>query len=72
VQAATIANATEWQGYEAADTMQRVLNGEQPDPKGTNTDPIKLLTWDNVPPAGQHFDGDVDYAAAYKKLWGLG
>jgi ribose transport system substrate-binding protein len=70
VLAATVGNATEWQGYEAADTMQRTLNGEPPDPKGTHSDPIKLLTWDNVP--DKPFAGDVDYAAEYKKLWGVG
>ena len=70
VLAATVANATEWQGYEAADTMQRVLNGEEPDPQGTNTDPIKLMTRENVP--DKPFTGDIDFAGEYEKLWGVG
>lgn len=71
-QVATIAIAFAWQGWEAADTLNRAFNGEKPDPKGTNTDPLKLLTKENLPPPGQHFEGtEANYEQHYEELWGV-
>lgn len=61
-----------WMGYAAVDTMQRLFSDVplDPDGRGLKTEGLKWLTWDNVPAEG-NWDGDVDYQAEYRKLWGI-
>ncbi|MGE0066755.1 MAG: sugar ABC transporter substrate-binding protein [Solirubrobacterales bacterium] len=68
---ATVANATQWQGWQAYDALIRHWDDLEINEEVTERDPIKLLTWENPPPPGQYFEGDADYMAEYEKLWGL-
>jgi ribose transport system substrate-binding protein len=72
IQTATIANATQWQAWEAFDTLNRHFDKLNIPSNGVNTDPIKLLTWENPPPAGSYFEGEeANYQQHYKELWGV-
>jgi ribose transport system substrate-binding protein len=70
VQTATVANATQWQAWEAYDVLNRTFNEQKIPENALATDSIKLLTWENPPPAGQYFEGnEADYKGHYEKLW---
>lgn len=70
IQTATVANATQWQAWEAYDVLNRAFNGQKIPKNALATDPIKLLTWDNPPPAGQYYEGnEADYKGHYEELW---
>jgi ribose transport system substrate-binding protein len=70
-QQATVAVPYEWSGWAAVDEMLRAM-AEQP--LVNENIPFALITKEvNLPAAGQPFTGkEVDFAAEYKKLWGLG
>ncbi len=55
-----------WEGYAAVDTLNRVLNGEEPESSG-----IGISFFDkehNLPDSGSA-KSPVDFAAAYEKAW---
>lgn len=70
---ATVATPLEWVGWSAIDELNRAFAGQAPAPQWTPNGagiPLKIVTKANIPPAGQSYTGDINYAAAYKKLWG--
>jgi ribose transport system substrate-binding protein len=68
-QAATVGAPVEWAGWAAIDNLNRLLNGEEV--VADDGLPVRLLTQDNVEPyLKTGWTGDVDFQAAYKKLWG--
>lgn len=66
--AATEGSANGWGAWAAIDNANRILQGEEPVDQNV---PSRLFTADNVDqvPAGQQWDGDVDYQAAFTKIW---
>ena len=63
-----------WEYWAALDAMNRLLHGETPPersfPSGIGA---QLFTKDrNLPPAGERFNGAVDFETAYRKAWGVG
>lgn len=72
IQNGDVANATQWQAWEAYDVLNREFNGEEIPDNAWATDPIKLLTWDNAPEAGTYFEGDeAEFEKHYEELWGV-
>ncbi|MBS1862098.1 MAG: sugar ABC transporter substrate-binding protein [Actinobacteria bacterium] len=72
IQNADVANATQWQAWEAYDVLNRTFGGQKIPSNAWNTDPIKLLTWENAPAAGTYFEGDeAEFEQHYKELWGV-
>ncbi|WP_131743309.1 sugar ABC transporter substrate-binding protein [Actinomadura roseirufa] len=69
-QVADVAVSYGWATWAAFDAFNRLFNKVQP--PADDGIPVRVLTKDNLPPAGQRFEGDLDYAAQYKKLWGVG
>lgn len=65
---ATVGGAMEWGVWAAMDNMNRVLAGEEAVEQNV---PIRLITAENVDSIepGGPWTGDVDYTAAYKKIW---
>ncbi|HEY0277166.1 MAG TPA: sugar ABC transporter substrate-binding protein [Solirubrobacterales bacterium] len=59
----------EWVSWGAMDALNRLFDGEKTVDEGI---PIKLLTKENLPPKGQPWTGEYDYASEYEKLWGVG
>lgn len=69
-QNAVVGYATPWGAYGSIDTAIRLLNGEAPQVQG---DGMLIIDADhNLPAAGKDYEGNVDFKAAYKKLWGIG
>lgn len=68
VQRVTVAQANEWWGWAALDNFNRIFNGE--DPVEDNV-PVKLMDESNLPPAGEDWQGDLDFRSEYKDLWGV-
>lgn len=66
-QAMTIANPAEWMGWQAADELARAFAGA---PAAEVPVPYRLLDAENAPETAG-WTGDLDYRAAFKKLWGL-
>jgi len=72
IQTATVANATQWQGWETIDALNRYFNEKELTPTVLHSDPFVLLTWDEVPPPGQYFEGnEANYQQHYEELWGV-
>lgn len=73
MQVATTAGALEWAAYGAVDELVRIFAGEQPIPGPTYTKwiPTRLFTEANIPKT-LPWEGDLDYAAEYERLWGVG
>lgn len=75
LQQADIAEPLEFVGWAAADQLNRAFNGEpvaeEWTPEGRGI-PIRLLTAENVPPKGEAYKGDIDFAKEFEKLWGVG
>lgn len=65
-QVATMAGPFEWIGWEQIDSLNRLFQGQKP---VDNVIQMKLMTKANLP-ASNTWSGDVDYQAAYKKVWG--
>jgi ribose transport system substrate-binding protein len=63
---ATVGLPIEWMSYGMVDNMNRLFAGQKPVDQGLR---VKLLTKANMPPSGA-WEGDTDFRAAYKKLWG--
>jgi ribose transport system substrate-binding protein len=70
VQAASIGYPLEWAGWAVVDDLNRYFNHEQLWP-GTKYLQFRLLTADNLPPSGASYQGDVDFRAKFKQLWGV-
>jgi ribose transport system substrate-binding protein len=68
VQAASLGYPIEWANWAAIDQVNRLLNGEEPVDAGV---PFKLFIKENLPPKGKPWQGDLDFRAEYRKLWGL-
>lgn len=66
-QAAVIGYPLEWAGWAAIDALNRAFQDEPLVDEGVR---FKLLTKENLPPAGESYVGDVDYEAKYEELWG--
>jgi len=66
-QNALIGYPLEWAGWGAIDDLNRVLQGQPLVPQGVD---FRLLTKDNLPPAGQSYTGDLDYKKHYLSIWG--
>ena len=64
-QAMTIANPAEWMGWEAVDELARAFAGS---PAADAPVPFRLIDAGNAPTTAG-WTGDVDYAAAFRKLW---
>jgi ribose transport system substrate-binding protein len=72
IQNGDIGNATQWQAWEAYDVLNRTFNGQSIPSNAWNTDPIKLLTWENAPAAGTYFEGaEAEFEKHYEELWGV-
>jgi ribose transport system substrate-binding protein len=68
-QAATVGAAYELSGWATVDEMLRYLAKQPFVPEDC---PFGLITKDlNMPDSGKVYTGNVDYASAYSKLWGL-
>ncbi|MEV7428297.1 sugar ABC transporter substrate-binding protein [Nocardioides sp. NPDC092400] len=65
---ASVGGAMEWGAWAAMDNMNRMLAGE--DAVEQNV-PIRLITAENIDTIepGGPWTGDIDYAAAYEKIW---
>jgi ribose transport system substrate-binding protein len=62
---------TRWEGFGAADWMNRLLHGQTPDPKTAATGiGHQLISASHLPAAGLVPD-TVDFAAIYDKSWGV-
>jgi ribose transport system substrate-binding protein len=68
-QVATQATPWGWCAWLAADFLNRALHHVNPTYKGGC--PSKVIDKSNAPPAGKLYDGDLNYQAAFKKLWGV-
>ena len=70
-EAATIANPAEWFGWQATNELVRAFAGE---PASKISPPGRLITKATAVdiPAGQGFNGDVDYEKAFESLWTTG
>ena len=66
-QVATQASAWGWCGWMTMDQLNRAMNDGEFVDKGC---PSKVLDETNLPAEGEEFDGDLDYQAEFKKLWG--
>lgn len=69
VQVATMASALEWAAWAGVDALNRLFNDQEP---VSTTPGYRLLTIDNLPPEGESYTGDVDYAERYLELWQVG
>jgi ribose transport system substrate-binding protein len=66
---ATAAAPWEWGGWAAVDLIARKLAGDKAWASTPHRLPWKLITKENAPAQGS-WQGDVDYQAAFEKLWG--
>jgi ribose transport system substrate-binding protein len=75
VQVADIGEPYPWFGWEAIDSMNRLFNGSTSlSATVTDNEPFELLVKANDPTAAASaagWSGDFNYAAEYKKLWGV-
>ena len=70
VQTMTIANAVPWQSWEALDVLNRHFTNKEIPQNALNTDPVKLLNKESIPPEGQYFTGEeAEYEKHYEELW---
>ncbi|MFT4010094.1 MAG: substrate-binding domain-containing protein [Nocardioidaceae bacterium] len=65
---ASVGGAMEWGVWAAMDNMNRMLAGEEAVEQNV---PIRLITAENIDTIepGGPWTGDIDYTAAYKKIW---
>jgi ribose transport system substrate-binding protein len=69
VQAVDIGEALAWEGWAGVDNFLRIFNGMGPvDDDGV---PARIMVKGNLPPPGHAWEGDCDFRAKYKKIWGL-
>ncbi|HMJ94569.1 MAG TPA: sugar ABC transporter substrate-binding protein [Thermoleophilaceae bacterium] len=66
-QVATQASPWGWCGWLTIDQLNRAMQGGEFVDKGC---PSKVLDKTNLPPKGELFDGDLDFKAEFKKVWG--
>lgn len=61
-------------GWGAIDELNRGFSGMNAEEAMKEEDivPLRTITKSNLPAAGEPWRGDFDYAAEYKKLWGVG
>jgi ribose transport system substrate-binding protein len=64
----SMAEPQAWGAWATMDNLNRVFAGEEPVEQNI---PIRLINKDNVDsiPEGQAWEGDVDFKAAYSKIW---
>jgi ribose transport system substrate-binding protein len=67
-QIATVAVPEEWGGWAAVDALARNMNHQPP---VANPEPLKLDTVSNLKSTAP-WQGDLDFAAQFQKLWGVG
>lgn len=68
-QKATMGGAYDWIGWHAIDNLNRVLSGEEPVPYPGSS---RLYMQDNAPDDPSKYLGHQEFAADYKRLWGVG
>lgn len=59
----------EWEGFHAADTMNRLFNDEEPVPSGVGIGMIDRER--DLPPEGEGWTTDLDFKSAYYDAWGV-
>jgi ribose transport system substrate-binding protein len=64
---ASVASDFVWIGYASADTLNRVFAGSPPVPEGLGLQIVDATH--NLPATGAYQVSDVNYAAAYDKMW---
>lgn len=64
-QKASVGIPSEWIAYAGLDDLNRIFAGQKPVDQGIST---KILIKSNLPPTGA-WSGDMDFRAAYKKIW---
>jgi hypothetical protein len=71
---AGVGYSVRWEGWAALDALNRLFAGEKPEGAGFESGMGAQLfdAKTNLPPAGERFDSEVDFEAAYRKAWGLG
>lgn len=57
-----------WEGYAAVDALNRILQGEEPEPTGMG---LQLFDADNNVPASGGYVPPFDYKAIYQEAWGV-
>jgi ribose transport system substrate-binding protein len=60
-----------WEGYAAVDALIRLFAGRDP---GEANSGIGIQVYDrdhNLPPEGEPYASPIDYAEAYRGIWGL-
>jgi ribose transport system substrate-binding protein len=65
----TVGVGLEWQGWATMDNVNRLLQGQPVNEE--DGVPIRMVSKDFIP-KDQSYTGDLDYAAAYTKLWTTG
>jgi ribose transport system substrate-binding protein len=68
-QTASLALSFEWSGYGAADVMNRLFADEKPEDLPNQGMGWQFVDKEHNLPAEGAFKPDVDYAAAYEKVW---
>jgi ribose transport system substrate-binding protein len=69
-QVATIGYPLEWAGWAVIDNHNRHFNNVRLWP-GTRYIEFRLLDKTNLPRAGRSWQGDIDFRARFKRLWGV-
>jgi ribose transport system substrate-binding protein len=69
-QSATTAFALDWAGWADIDIMNRLFAGEQP-PAEAGALKVKLVDQGIAQDIDGLWDGDLDFRAAYRELWGV-
>ncbi len=60
----------QWESWGGVDSMNRVLNGEEPTTTG-----IGIQVWDkenNLPEPGHQWEPEADFRQLYREAWGVG
>jgi ribose transport system substrate-binding protein len=75
LQKADVAVPLEWDGWAVVDNFNRIFNGTPVPPAANDGVPIKLLNTTNVnaalPYNATAWQGEYDFRAKYKELWGI-
>jgi ribose transport system substrate-binding protein len=66
---ATQGTAFGWCAWLAIDALNRALHGVKPTYSGGC--PAKVIDKTNAPPPGKSYDGDLNYQAGFKEIWGV-
>jgi ribose transport system substrate-binding protein len=62
---------TGWEGYEAIMGLARIFAGQDPERGDSGIGEQVCDLEHNLPPRGEGYQAPIDFAAAYRRLWGL-